>query len=96
MYYDTYQARRASEYQANLEIARALAKTFESFIQDVLHQELAIGLAITSSQPMTSRDINRLLGTSRDYEVIRDFTWLNPQGDAVYSSNPDMVGYKLQ
>ncbi|HVO68213.1 MAG TPA: ATP-binding protein [Syntrophales bacterium] len=92
IYYDSYQTRRASELQANLEIARALAKTFESFVQDVIHQELAIGLAITSSQPMTFEDITRLLETSRDYVAVRDFTWLNPKGVAVYSSNPDMIG----
>ena len=93
IYYESYEARRASEIQANLEIARAVAKTFESFIQDVLHQELAIGLAITSSQPMTSNDITRLLGSSQSNVAIRDFTWMNPNGDAIYSSNPEMVGY---
>jgi len=92
MYYDSYQVRRASELQANLEIARVLAKAFESFVQDVIHQELAIGLAITYSQPMTSKDITQLLETSRDYVAVRDFTWLNPKGVAVYSSNPDMIG----
>ncbi len=91
-YYDSYRIRRASESQANLEIARAVSKMFESFIQDVLHQEHAIGLAITSSQSMTSKDINRILRASRDSATVRDFTWMNREGDAVYSSNPDMVG----
>ncbi len=92
IYYDSYQAQRASEFRSNLEISRAVAKSFESFVQDVLHQELAIGLAITSSQPMTPRDITRVLKTSRDYQAVRDFTWLNPKGVAIYSSNPDMIG----
>ncbi|MDD5167278.1 MAG: ATP-binding protein [Syntrophales bacterium] len=91
-YYDSYRIRRASALQANLEIARAVAKAFESFIQDILHQELAIGLAITSSQPMTSKDINRILKASRDYAAIRDFTWMNANGVAVYSSNSAMIG----
>ncbi|HUH67390.1 MAG TPA: PAS domain-containing protein [Syntrophales bacterium] len=90
--YNTYQTRRASELQANLEIARSLAKAFESFVQDVLRQELAIGLAITSSHRMNSRDITRLLETGREYQAVRDFVWLNPKGVAVYSSNPHMVG----
>lgn len=92
IYYDNYQTRRASELQANLEIARLLAKAFESFVQDLIHQELAIGLAITSSQPMTSKDITRLLETSRDYVAVRDFTWLNTKGVAIYSGNPAMIG----
>ena len=46
---------------------------------------------MTSSHPMTSRDITRLLDTSRGF-AVRDFTWMNPKGDAVYSSNPAMIG----
>ena len=92
IYYDDYQARRALEFQANLEVARAVARTFESFVQDVILHELVIGLAITSSQPMESQDITRLLTTYQDYAAIRDFTWLNPEGVATYSSNPAMVG----
>jgi hypothetical protein len=53
IYYESYQARRAEALQSNLELARVLAKAFESFLQDILHQELAIGLAITSSSPIT-------------------------------------------
>ena len=90
MYYDNYQDRRASELQANLEIARAVAKAFESFIQDVIHHELVIGLAITSSS-MTSKDITRLLISSQGF-AVRDFTWMNPAGDAVYSGNPAVIG----
>jgi PAS domain S-box-containing protein len=92
MYYDSYQAQRASELQANLEFARTVAKSFESFVQDVLHQELAIGLAITSAQPMTPGDITRLLSASQDYHDVRDFTWMDAKGDAIYSSNPATVG----
>ncbi|MGE5842882.1 MAG: cache domain-containing protein, partial [Deltaproteobacteria bacterium] len=92
MYYESYQQQRTSALQDNLEIARALSKAFDSFVQDVIHQELAIGVAITSSQPMTSEDITRLLKTSRDYDAVRDFTWMNTQGDAIYSGNPSVVG----
>ena len=92
IYYDDYQARRALEFQANLEVARAIAKTFESFVQDVIHHELLIGLAITSPQPMASEDITRLLISSTGYAAVRDFTWLNPKGNAIYSGNPAVVG----
>ena len=90
IYYDNYQTRRASELQANLEIARAVAKSFESFVQDVIHHELVIGRALTSS-PMTSEDITRLLASSQGF-AVRDFTWMNPNGDAIYSGNPAVVG----
>jgi PAS domain S-box-containing protein len=92
IYYDTYQDLRAAAFQSNLEVARALAKAFDSFAQDVIHQELAIGLAITASQPLAPDDIRRILDTSRDYDAIREFTWLNAKGVAVYSSNPRIIG----
>ena len=92
IYYDDYQARRALEFQANLEVARAVARTFESFVQDVILHELVIGLAITSSQPMASEDITRLLISSPSNVAVRDFTWLNPKGNAIYSGNPAVVG----
>ncbi len=92
IYYNNYQDQRQLEFRANLEVARAVSKGFESFVKDVLHQELTLGLALTSSRPMSSKDITRILGSSRDYVAVRDFTWLNPNGKAVYSSNPDVVG----
>jgi PAS domain S-box-containing protein len=91
-YYNQYQDKQEEALQANLEMARAVAKSFESFIRDVLHQELAIGLAITSSTKMTSGDIIRLLETSGNYPAVRDFTWVNPDGVAIYSNNPALVG----
>lgn len=92
IYFDRFNAERADELQANLEIARSVAKTFESFVQDVLHQELAIGLAITSSQPMALEDITRLLNIHLDYAAIRDFSWVTSEGTFLYSSNPSLIG----
>jgi PAS domain S-box-containing protein len=90
--FDRLQSQRAHELQANLEMARFVSKAFEAFIKDVLHQELAIGIAITSLHPRAPEDIERQLGTHRDYTAIRDFSWVSPQGIFLYSSNPAMVG----
>ncbi|MEN6438441.1 MAG: PAS domain S-box protein [Syntrophobacter sp.] len=93
LYLDRFEELRAEAFQENLEIARAVAKTFQTFVQDALHQELTIGLAITSSVPMTPEDITRLLKESNiDHASIRDFSWTNPEGTFVYSSNPAMIG----
>ena len=92
VYYDTYRDQRASALQSNLELARAVAKSFEMFVHDVLRTEYAIGLAITSTTKMTPGDIIRLLETSSNYPAVRDFTWLNPKGVAMYSNNPTMAG----
>jgi signal transduction histidine kinase len=90
--YESYRSRQAAELQANLEIARAVSRAFDTFVEHVLDQGLSIGLAITSSRPMSSEDINRLLKTSRNNPAIRDFTWMNPAGVAIYSSNDAMIG----
>ena len=47
--YDRYQSRIKLESSANVELARATAKAFDTFVQDILHQELAIGLAFATS-----------------------------------------------
>ncbi|HET6489548.1 MAG TPA: PAS domain S-box protein [Syntrophales bacterium] len=91
-YYANYQSLRAIELESNLELARAVSTAFDSFIQNVLNQELAIGLAITSSQQMSAKDISRLLKSSRGNPAVRDFTWMNPKGDAIHSSNDAMIG----
>jgi len=92
LYYQSYQNLRAAELQANLELARGVAKAFEAFVQDVLQQELVIGIAITSSQEMNAGDIKRLFEASQGYLAVSDFTWMNPRGDAIYSGNPSIVG----
>jgi hypothetical protein len=40
-----YEDRKEAELQANGELARAVARTFDSFVADVMHAELAVGLA---------------------------------------------------
>ncbi|MEN6623271.1 MAG: cache domain-containing protein, partial [Smithella sp.] len=97
IYYETYQVSRAAELHANLEIAHTVAKGFDSFIKDIIHQELALGRIITSAKHMTGKDINGLLEeTSQNYMTVRDFTWIDAQGIALYSSNPDLLGRHLQ
>ncbi len=92
-YYDRFQERRAEELQANLEIARSVAKTFDAFIQDILHEELVMGLAITASGSITSKDITRLLEQAQlGQAAVRDFSWVDRDGQFLYSSNPAMVG----
>lgn len=93
VYYYSFQSRRAGELQANLEVARAVGRTFEAYLKDILHQELAIALAATASPPLSSLDFNRLLEKSaRDHTGIRDFSWVSPEGRILASSNPLLPG----
>ncbi|HSR12817.1 MAG TPA: hypothetical protein VLS90_15345, partial [Thermodesulfobacteriota bacterium] len=93
--FENFHSRRDSAIQSNMEMARAVARTFESFVHDIVHQETVIGLSLTSAQRMTSGETARLLETHRDHPGLREFSWVSPRGDVVYSSNPVVVGQNL-
>jgi PAS domain S-box-containing protein len=87
LYYRRFETRKAEELQANLEMARAIAKSFETFVQDLVRSELVAGLALTGSQPITDRDRNHILDTFQsDNPAVRSVFWVNPAGSIVASS----------
>jgi hypothetical protein len=47
LYYERLKTTRAEELQANLDLARAVGVAFNGLVQDILHTELAIGIAIS-------------------------------------------------
>jgi signal transduction histidine kinase len=92
-YYSRYQERRTAELQANLDVAKAVATTFEEYVQDVLHQQLAIGLAFTSPQPFSPEQGNQYLAiNAQEYPTVRGFAWLSQQGRVLASSDPQSLG----
>ncbi|HVN22378.1 MAG TPA: PAS domain S-box protein [Syntrophorhabdales bacterium] len=95
-YYDVYRDRRNQELLANLEMGRAMGKTFEGFINDLLRQELAIGLAATASPSISASDFRRLLEKSaKDNPAVRRFNWVDPNGIVTASSMPSAVGISI-
>ncbi len=93
IYCDRFQSRRAEVLKANLEVAHAVASAFEAFVQDILHQEVAIGLTATSSPSLSAMDFTRLLQESaRNIPAVRDFFWFSPQGRILASSTPGAIG----
>ena len=94
--YDGFQKDRSAELRANLELARAVAKAFENFVQDLLQQELSIGLALTSSQPPNDEDVRRILVESQAaHPVVAAFAWAEPKGTLIAASNPRFVGVDM-
>lgn len=86
------ETRRSEEFRSNLEIARAVAKAFDSFVKDILHQELAIGIVSTSSFPLNSMELQRLLAESAgDNAAIRYIKIAHPSGNLWASSHPDIT-----
>ncbi len=92
--YERFQRRQAEEFRVNLEIARAVSGTLNMFVQDVLHQELAICINLTSMpRDFSSEQINRILEANKaTLPSIRFLAWVNPQGRIIASDTPGIIG----
>jgi PAS domain S-box-containing protein len=94
--YDRYQNRKGIESEANLNLARASAKAFDTFVQDVLHQELTIGLAFTSSQTLSDKEKRRILFDSQaGNPAIWHLFWENPAGIVTAATGSQFIGMDL-
>ncbi|NTW34617.1 MAG: hypothetical protein HGB17_00510 [Syntrophobacteraceae bacterium] len=96
IYLERFQTRRAKELEANLEVARATARSFEIFLRDVVRSELVIGLALTTSPPITDLDRDRILDRfHRDNPAVRSVFWIDPGGWIVASSLRNIIGVNV-
>jgi PAS domain S-box-containing protein len=96
IYHKRFETRKSEELQANLELARAVAKNFDTFVLDIVHSELVIGLALTASRPVTTLDQNRILDKFQaDNPSVRSVFWVNPDGLIVASSLRAYIGFDV-
>ena len=96
MYFDRFQSRKVEELQANLELARAVSMNFETFCQDILIDELLIGTALTSSEPPSNQDQNRILAKARTMRsAFGQLFWVNPTGRILAATDPESIGTDL-
>jgi signal transduction histidine kinase len=97
IYVSRLETRTQKEYQANLEVARAVAAAFESFIRDILHQQLAVGRALAmAGDRLPAEETQWLLAASaREYPAIVFYNWLDPEGRVIASSQLDAVGLEF-
>ena len=94
IYYVRYQDRQAHELQSNLEVAGAVANAFDAYVQDILHAEYAVGLALTGPTPLTLDEMNSILaGGATQHAAVRGLSWLDPQARVVASSQPESIGF---
>jgi PAS domain S-box-containing protein len=95
IYYDRFQTRRTEELQANLELARAVAKNFETFVKDTLHQELSIGLAL-ASKDLSQADKDRILNASKEENhAIWELFSVNAEGFVIAATGSQFIGMQL-
>lgn len=93
IYLERFESRRGEELQANLEIARVAAKCFGQYVDDILHQELAIGVAATFSPSLSPDNLSTFLeANAKGIPAVIRFNWIGPNGHVLASSDPGAVG----
>ncbi|MHB9134497.1 MAG: sensor histidine kinase [Armatimonadota bacterium] len=96
IYYSRFQMRKAEELQANLEIARAVSVAFDTYVDDLLHQEMAIGAALSNLHPFDPRWAQQFLDRNvAAYPSVLRMNWVNPQGRILASSDPHAIGLNV-
>jgi light-regulated signal transduction histidine kinase (bacteriophytochrome) len=90
-FYNWYRESKEAEMQANLELARTVSKTFDAFINDVLHTQLAIGLAATASPPPSNDSLRRIMQA-----MLRSFSWISPAGVNLVTTNTAIENQKIR
>lgn len=59
VYYDKLRGLHAEDIEANLEVARAVARAFESFLQNIFSDEPDPGLACARFNPPSTQERSR-------------------------------------
>jgi|DewCreStandDraft_5_1066085.scaffolds.fasta_scaffold00088_125 signal transduction histidine kinase len=96
LYYRRFEVRRAEELRVNLELAQAVAIAFEAYIQDILRQELLLGHALTNAPGLSvEQAAPMLLAAVRQSPAAREYSWLDPRGRVLASSNHQATGLDL-
>ena len=96
-FYKWYRESKKAEMQANLELARTVSKTFDAFINDVLHTQLAVGLAATASPPPSNDSFRRILQAAEDTNpMLRSFTWISPAGVSLVTTDTAMENQRIR
>lgn len=96
-FYRWYRESKKAEIQANLELARTVSKTFDSFINDVLHTQLAIGLAATASPPPSNDSLRRILqGAVETNPMLRSFAWSSTAGASIVTTDTAVKNMKIR
>ena len=88
-----YQNLEAAALQTNMEIARVASETIREFIQSILHQELAIGINLTTARDLTVQQMNQILAANKtEHPPVRAFSWYDPRNNQVLAASTGIVG----
>jgi PAS domain S-box-containing protein len=97
IYYREFQLAREDEFQSNLEVARAAAGLFESYLRDVHREELAVGDAMLQFTPFSLARANSFLTrVDNQYPPIAALSWIDAGGRVIASSIPKLIGQDME
>ena len=96
MGYRWLQIQYQTEYEANIELARAIGLAFKEYVSDVTRQEKVVGSALVRLKPYSSEQARYLLTESREEFVsVKRFSWANSAGLIIASSTPQLLGFDI-
>jgi PAS domain S-box-containing protein len=96
VYEQRYEIQRTNELQTELEVSRGVAASFSAYLQAVFQQDYAIGTAIITEPSFNQNQATYLLThAASHFPVIRNLSWVNPQGNVLASSQPNLVDVNL-
>jgi len=97
IYYREYREAREDEFQSNLEVARAAAGLFESYLLDVHREELSAGEVMLQMTPFSVVRANSYLTkVDEQYPAVAALKWIEPNGRVAASSSPKIVGQNVR
>jgi two-component sensor histidine kinase/PAS domain-containing protein len=92
VYRHEYDARREVEIQANLEVTRAVAASFDAFVADLRHAANGAGKALIYLAPFPrDRATSYMMQIKEIYPAVASVSWLQPNGLVFASSDNKLV-----
>jgi len=88
-----YRTRIQTEMNANLEFARSVAASFESYVQDIHRQLSVLGSALEIDPDFHIERAGKLLFILKNrYSTVIRFSMIDEKGVVVASTSPEIVG----
>lgn len=96
VYFLWYQTRIQAERDANTEVARSVAASFDAHVRDIRRQQLVIGKAIQPGPEFSPEYASMLLTALKgQYATVSRFSMVDADGVIIASSDPRAIGVSV-
>jgi len=87
-----HRVRRDAVVAANLELARSVATTFRTYLDDLFHESGTLGRTLASGRLDPDEGARLLAASVGERPELRELSWALPDGTIAVSSNPASAG----